>query len=101
MAKKIIWSSEAVADLESLAEYIGRDSLYYASSFVQEIIELSKGLNEFHKRGRVVPELGDVNVRELFIKEYRLMYSVQKSQIVIVGIIHGKRDLNKLWKKGK
>ncbi len=99
MARKVIWSFEATADLESIADYIARDSSFYAASFVIEVREASRSLNEFSERGRIVPELSNPNIRELFVKEYRLIYSIEESRVVILGIIHGKRDLKSLWEK--
>ena len=37
MARKVNWAYEATTDFEALAEYIARDSAFYASAFVQEI----------------------------------------------------------------
>jgi len=34
MARKVRWSPEAVEDIESIAEYISRDSEYYARTTV-------------------------------------------------------------------
>ncbi|MCK4427914.1 MAG: type II toxin-antitoxin system RelE/ParE family toxin [candidate division Zixibacteria bacterium] len=101
MAQKVIWSYEATADLEALAEYIARDSAFYAAAFVQEIIDASRSLNMFSERGRIVPELGNPNIRELFIREYRLIYAIEKTRVVILGLIHGKRDLKRLWEREK
>lgn len=98
MAREVVWSAEAIADIESLANYIARDSVAYATSFIQEILDTSKTLSSFPKRGRVVPELDDASVRELLVRDYRIIYHVEKSRIVILGLIHGSRDLNKLWK---
>ncbi len=61
MARKIVWSFEAAADIEALANYISRDSAFYAAAFVQEILDVSRSLNEYSERGRVVPEFGDPN----------------------------------------
>ncbi len=44
MARKIIWSFEATADLEAIADYIARDSSFYAASFVIEVREASRSL---------------------------------------------------------
>lgn len=99
MARQVVWSYEASEDLEAIADYIGRDSVYYASAFVQEIIDASRSLNIFSERGRVVPELKNPNIRELFVREYRLIYKLEQSRILILGLIHGKRDLKRLWKK--
>ena len=101
MARKVNWAYEAATDLEALAEYIARDSAFYASAFVQEIRDASRSLNEFSERGRIVPELGNPNIRELFVREYRLIYSIKESRVVILGLIHGKRDLKRLWKREK
>ncbi len=101
MARKVNWAYEATTDLEALAEYIARDSAFYASAFVREIRDASRSLNEFSERGRIVPELGNPNIRELFIREYHLIYSIEESRVVIIGLIHGKRDLKRLWKREK
>ena len=101
MARKVNWAYEAATDLEALAEYIARDSAFYASAFVQEIRDASRSLNEFSERGRIVPELGNPNIRELFVREYRLIYSIEESRVVMLGLIHGKRDLKRLWKREK
>ena len=101
MARKIIWTLEAADDLESIATYISRDSHFYAKSFVREIINASLSLKEFPERGRIVPEFSNSAVHELFIKEYRLIYKIEESRIVILGIIHGKRGLKTLLEKDK
>lgn len=101
MARQVIWSHEATADLDALAEYIGRDSPFYAAAFTQEILDVSRSLNEKSQRGRIVPEFGNPNVRELFIREYRLIYSVETSRIVILALVYGARDLQLLWEKEK
>jgi toxin ParE1/3/4 len=101
MARKIVWSHEAASDLEVLANYISRDSAYYAAAFVQETLDVSRSLNEFSERGRVVPEFGYPNIRELFIRGYRLIYSIEEYRIVLLGLVHGKRDLKSLWANEK
>lgn len=99
MDREVVWSYEATADLEALAEYISRDSAFYAAAFVREIRDASRSLNEFSERERIVPEFAAPNIRELFVREYRLVYSVEKSRVVILGLIHGKRDLKRLWER--
>lgn len=99
MARKIIWSQEAVTDLRDIAEFIGRDSFFYVATFVQEIIFASQTLKKFAERGRVVPEISNPKIRELLVQDYRLIYKVSRLRIEILGIIHGRRDLKKLWKR--
>lgn len=101
MARKVIWSYEAATDLEALADYVTRDSAFYASAFVEEIVTASRSLDEVSGRGRVVPELGNQSIREIFVKEYRLVYKIDtlNERVDILGLIHGKRDLKKLWER--
>lgn len=99
MARKVIWSYEATEDLDALAEYIARDSSFYAAAFTQEILDVSRSLNEFFERGRIVPELGDPIIREILIRDNRLIYKIEQSSIVILALVHGARDLKALWEK--
>ena len=99
MARKVIWSYEATEDLDALAEYIARDSSFYAAAFTHEVLDVSRSLNEFSERGRIVPELGDPKIRELLIRDYRLIYSIEQSSVVILALVHGARDLKALWEK--
>ena len=92
---------EAASDLETLAEYIAKDSAFYAAAFVQEVLDAGCSLKEFYLRGRIVPEFADRTIRELFVREYRLIYTVEESRVVILGLIHGRRELKRLWREEK
>lgn len=92
MDREIKWSAEALSDFDSIAEYISRDSMFYASAFVQEALEVSATLSTFYERGRIVPELKHPDIRELFVKEYRLIYHIRDARIDILALIHGARD---------
>lgn len=99
MARKVVWSFEAADDLKAIADYIAKDSAFYATAFVQEIRDASRSLKVFSERGRIVPELSNPNIRELLVKEYRLIYNIEEPRVVILGLIHGRRDLITSWKK--
>jgi toxin ParE1/3/4 len=64
MDLEVKWSPEAIEDLESIAEFIARDSGYYARAVVTEILSVSRNVREFPLIGRVVPEVGDESIRE-------------------------------------
>ena len=97
MATEVVWSEGALADLDAVADYIARDSPFYAAAFAEEILAVGSSLHLFPGRGRLVPEAGDPGIREVFVREYRLIYSVEDKRVVILGLIHGKRDLKRLW----
>lgn len=91
---KIIWSPQSLDDLESIADYIARDSRHYAKLVVEKITHAVELLALFPLQGRKVPEAYDENVREIFYKRYRIIYEVKSDRVEILTIIHGSRILN-------
>jgi len=47
MDVRVVWSPEAIEDLESIVEYIARDSEFYARAVVTKILELSRKIKDF------------------------------------------------------
>ncbi len=94
MDRKLVWSPDAIQDLEAIAEYIGRDSIVYAESTVERIFESPAKLARFPNLGRVVPEKNDPSIREIFVFQYRVIYQIQTSEIHILAVVHGKRVLD-------
>ncbi len=41
MAANIIWSEQALDDIDAIADYINRDSPFYAQRVAEEILELA------------------------------------------------------------
>ena len=87
------WSEEALEDIESIATYIEKDSPFYAKSVVSKFFEKAEMLQNFSELGRIVPELKDTNIREIFIYSYRLVYKLHQNKVTFVAVVHGKRLL--------
>jgi addiction module RelE/StbE family toxin len=94
MGHKVVWSPEALDDVDAIAGYIARDSAFYATTVVNRILETSRSLNQFPYLGRAVPELGQDDIRERFVYSYRLVYRVAQDTITVVAVIHGKRQFD-------
>ena len=43
-----------------------------------------------------MPEIGDENIREVFVYSYRMIYEVLAPEVRILAFLHGARDLD-LW----
>ncbi len=91
---KIEWTEPALLDLESIRDYIGRDSEYYATRLVGKIIEAVEALEKFPEMDRSVPEAEEENIRELLFYNYRIIYRVEPERILILTVIHSARDLS-------
>jgi plasmid stabilization system protein ParE len=93
MAHRIVWSSRAAQDLDSITDYIAADSPAYAGVVLKNIVNQTRILARFPQAGRKVPEFDDENLRELVVYSYRIIYRLQQDEALIVAVIHGKRVL--------
>ena len=96
MDYKLIWSPQAIEDIKAIAEYIARDSNFYAESIVERIFRAPEKLMQFPKLGRVVPEKNNESIREIFVFQYRIIYEIFESEIHILTVVHGKRIIEDL-----
>lgn len=99
MARRIIWTQSAVRDLEEIAGFIERDSRFYAASVIRKTRLAAQSLKTSPERGRVVPEIDDPHIREIFVWNYRLIYKVLPESVSILTIVHGARDLESMWRR--
>ena len=91
---EVIWSPSALQDVHQIAEFISRDSSDQAALFVTRLIEATDRLAELPRSGRVIPEIGDPDCREILYGAYRVMHRVVGDAVWITGVVHGARD----WK---
>lgn len=94
MARKVIWTDEAVRNLETIFDYVAKDSPAIAAAVVSRIIERSEQMGAFPLSGRMVPEHAIPHLRELFWRDYRILYRVEDQRVVIMGVVHGSRRLD-------
>ncbi len=88
------WTKQALNDVESIAEYISKDSPYYAKIFSQKIFKSVERLEIFPKSGRIVPEMKNKTIREIIIGNYRIIYKINTDKIEIITVYHSARLLN-------
>jgi len=98
---RLVWSRRAKTDIESLRDYIAQDSQFYARQFIERLLTRVDGLYEFPQQGRVVPEAGRADIREIIFRGYRIIYRTAPDHLFIVTVVHGGRNLagqeNKPW----
>lgn len=97
MARRVRWTRTAADDLEEIAGYIAEDAPTAARRFVRQLRDAARSLKELPERGRRVPELEPMELRELLHGDYRLVYRIEPEAVLILTIAHGARDLEALW----
>jgi plasmid stabilization system protein ParE len=65
----------------------------YASRFAERIIEATESLQSLPLRGRMVPEAGAEDIRELLFGNYRIIYRVEPTRVLVMTVIHAARNL--------
>ena len=88
---RIIWTSQAVEDVEAIRDYVARDSLHYASLLASRLVSSVESLAEFPDSGRIVPEIGDPELRELIVGNYRIVYQVEQGTATVLTVFHAAR----------
>ena len=90
---KVIWAPSARLDLKEIVSYIAEDNPEIAQRFGLSLIDATKSLASFPGRGRVVPELGSPQIREVIFKPYRIIYRVKENERVmeVVRVWHAAR----------
>ncbi|MEW6349059.1 MAG: type II toxin-antitoxin system RelE/ParE family toxin [Thermodesulfobacteriota bacterium] len=87
----VVWSPQASADVEAIAEFIARDSVAYAKAAATGVLKATRHLKQFPFLGRTVPEIGKESIRGCFAYGYRIIYRISERKITISAVVHGKR----------
>ncbi len=91
---KLIWTDQAIDDLNAIGDYISESSEKYAKLTVKKLYDRTDILKTFQLSGRIVPEKSNENIRELIEGNYRIIYEVAPDNIIYIHTIyHSARDL--------
>jgi toxin ParE1/3/4 len=90
---RVIWTRQAVEDVEAIKAFVARDSERYAGLLAERLVAAVDRLELFPHSGRMVPEVGDNSLREVIYGDYRLVYRLKAESVEIVTIYHGARLL--------
>ena len=85
------WTQVAADDLAAIHQYIARDSPRYAQLVVEELIQRVGGIPDFPEAGRIVPELGRPDIRELLSGSYRIVYWLDRDVAHVLTIFRSSR----------
>ena len=92
----VIWTKNAVYDLEEIIEYIKTDSIKVAKDIFFEIKGQCSNLSNFPTSRRVVPELQHIGIlkyRELIFKRWRIIYKIENEKVYILIVVDSSRDI--------
>ena len=86
---KVEWTDTALEHLRAIHAYIARHSFEYAQRMVDRVTRRSQQIGSFPLSGRVVPEFGVGQIREVLEGPYRIIYHIKADQVDVLAVIHG------------
>ncbi len=93
---RLVWTERAVQDLEAIEFYIAHNNPTAAIAMTDELIARAEALPEHPRKGRVVPEVANPDIRELLVGNYRLVYRIHGKTIEVLQVFEGHRLLRDL-----
>jgi len=89
----IIWTESALNDINNIADFISKDSEFYAKQFVKKLIDATVKLESFPEIGKPLRELPQSVYKEILFKKYRIIYRIYSENIYIITVHHSARLL--------
>jgi toxin ParE1/3/4 len=83
MVYRTLWTEQAIEDLREISEFLARRNPQAALKFGAAIFARVERLPAFPFMGRMVPEIGRNNLREIIYGSYRIFYRVIEATRVI------------------
>lgn len=100
MAHDVLLTEDAERDIEEIYRYIAEDdSEGRAERVISAIDGACQRLSELPERGNIPKELRSLGIsayREIHHKPYRIIYRIVGSQVIVVGVLDGRRYLQTL-----
>jgi toxin ParE1/3/4 len=90
---KVAWSYIALENPIEANKFIASENPEAARKVITDIFEAGNKIKKFPEKGRIVPEIRKKNVREVFCREYRIIYRIESKRIFILTVRHMKQLL--------
>ena len=90
---EIRWTEQAAQNLQDIKTFISQDSPAYALAVVSRLYNAVTQLKAFPDSGRVVPERGQADIRELVRPPYRIVYRRRQNVVEILLVFRSSLPL--------
>lgn len=86
---KLRWSARAERELYEIGDYIAADDPEAALRWVERLRERARKAASMPNAGRKVPEIPQDDVREVFVRTYRIVYRIEARGILVLTVFEG------------
>jgi toxin ParE1/3/4 len=93
---KVIIAREAIEDLVTIGEYIGRSNPARSDTFVEELYERCFALSDTPHAFARIEHRTDREIRRRPHGRYVILYEIYADRVDVLRILHGARDYVKI-----
>jgi toxin ParE1/3/4 len=90
---RLVWTERAALSLEAIGAYISADDPVAAERWLARLVARAERAAAIPLSGRVVPEVRRDDVREVFVRRYRIVYQVRADAVYVLTVFEGSRLL--------
>ncbi|MGH9550369.1 MAG: type II toxin-antitoxin system RelE/ParE family toxin [Terriglobales bacterium] len=96
--RRLRFTVQALQDFQDIHDYIAKDNVDIALEFIERLEERCNELIEMPGMGRKRDELAP-GMRSSGVGDYLIFYRVDKEDLEIMHVLHGRRDLPEIFGK--
>ena len=93
-------SARATRDIRNITDYIAKDNPGAARKVAGRIRESIRQIAGFPNLGHAHADLRDSSLRVYRVYSYLIVYRTDAKRVSIVSVVHGARDLKRVFRKG-
>ncbi len=77
---------QALEDLDAIHAYIAANDRSAARLWIARLRKRAKAATANPRIGRIVPEIGDPAIREVFLRSYRVVYRLGETKVEVLTV---------------
>jgi len=92
--KSVEWSNDAVKSLQYIYDYIYLKSPQNAEMVIETLLSIGEQLNQFPEKNPIDPIFKNDMIRFFPKWNYKIVYRIEQTRIVIIDIFSTRQNLN-------
>ena len=90
----VVWSEQAINDLKSYAKNSAIITESKVQQYIDDLVDYGNSLSLSPQLGKSFLIYKNIQIRQLIYKMHRIFYYIENNEIIIIQIVHTKRNIN-------
>jgi len=94
---KVVFTDEALADIEAIISYIAQDNLQRGLSFGDELVRAGELIADVPEGFALLTRYAHLGIRRKPYRNYSLFYWVREKRVVILHVLNSAQDYDSVF----